>query len=226
MSQYRPSAYTRTLGGLSLGALAAITAVISYQHGLAVVRSTGTGGWVAFLVPLVADLMIFASSLALLEAAQRNQPRPRLAVASLAFGIVATVAMNVAAGWRHGPGGALVSAMAPVALVLSYETLMGMVRRGRALADAEPDEAIVEQPAACPHGVAESAEDAALGRYLHARDCLETPQSFRQVAEAFGINRNRLSDLVREHDEPEQAEAESGGIEPSLNGQDAAVVAT
>lgn len=210
---------TRVLGGLTLGALAAITAVISYQHGLEVVRATGTSGFVAYLVPVVADLMIFASSLALLDAAQRDQPRPPLAACSLAFGIVATVAMNVASGWHHGVGGALVSALAPVALVLSYETLMGMVRRGRQIAETEPPEATAEQPPACPHGVAQGVEEAALAAFLHARDCEGARPSQRQVAEAFGINRNRLGTLIREHDQPPPAEEEGAQITSTPEGQ-------
>lgn len=198
---------TRVLGGLTLGALAAITAVISYQHGLEVVRATGTTGFVAYLVPVVADLMIFASSLALLDAAQRDQPRPPLAACSLAFGIVATVAMNVASGWHHGYGGALVSALAPVALVLSYETLMGMVRRGHRPALEGPGEATVEQAVPCPHGVADTAEGAALAAFLHHRDCLRDGTSQRTVAAAFDINRNKLAALVREADVPPVEEA-------------------
>lgn len=208
MSQQSTGRRTRILGGLTLGALAAITAVISYQHGLEVVRATGTRGFVAYLVPVVADLMIFASSLALLDSAQRNQPRPPLAVASLAFGIVATVAMNVASGWHHGYGGALVSALAPVALVLSYETLMGMVRRGRQEGPDRPAEATPVQQAVCPHAAMACAEDAALAAFLHARDCMGTEPSRRQVAEAFGINRNRLSALIREYDQPPADHAE------------------
>lgn len=204
-----PSRTTRSLGGISLAALAGITAVISYQHGLEVVRATGTRGFVAYLVPLVADLMIFASSLALLDAAQSDQPRPRLAACSLAFGIVATVAMNVASGWHHGYGGALVSALAPVALVLSYETLMGMVRRGRRQTTVHEAEAAEAGVAACPHGVPQGAEEAALVAFLHARDCDGSAPSRRQVAEAFGINRNRLGALVAEADQP--AADEPGG---------------
>lgn len=218
MSQSRPSAHIRAMGGLSLGALAAITAVISYQHGLDVVHRTGTRDLVAYLVPLVPDLMIFASSLALLEAAQQGAPRPKLAVCALAFGIVATVAMNMASGWHHGPGGALVSILAPIALVLSYETLMGMVRRGRALAETEHPEATDEPTAACPHRPAEGVESAAVTYFLHARDCDDEPVSYRQAAEMFGIHRNKLSELVRAIDEPDQPAPAFVPVEPSLNG--------
>jgi hypothetical protein len=214
---------TRILGGLSLAALALITAIISYQHGLEVVHRTGTRGFVAYLVPLVADLMIFASSLALLEAAQQQAPRPGLAVWSLGFGIVATVAMNVASGWHHGYGGALVSALAPVALVLSYETLMGMVRRGRQCAETEQPAAIDGDVAVCPHGVAETREDAAVAAFLHARDCLAEPMSFRRVADAFGIHRDKVAAMVKAVDEPEPEPVPAEPAQQTPNGHLAGV---
>lgn len=213
----------RALGGVALGVLAAITAVISYQHGLEVVRSTGTRGFVAYLVPLVADLMIFASSLALLDAAQRGQGRPALAVSSLTFGIVATVAMNVASGWHHGYGGALVSALAPVALVLSYETLMGMVRRGRQNVPDRPPVAAAGQPAGCSHGVAQNAEEAALAAFLHARDCLTEPVSQRQAAAAFKANRDKLAALVKALDEPDADQQPAELVQHTDNGHPAPV---
>lgn len=200
VDQSRAGGGIRVLGGAALAALAAITAVISYQHGLEVVRATGTTGWVAYLVPLVADLMIAASSLDLLDAAQRQQPRPRLAMVALAVGITATLAMNVASGWHHGYGGALVSALAPLALVLAYETLMGMVRRGRQPVAQDQPSATLDHAAPCPHGVAQTVEEAALSSFLHGRDCLGEGPSQRQVCAAFAINRKRLSELVREHD--------------------------
>lgn len=200
------SGFIRFLGGASLMLLAAITAVISYQHGLQVVHAAGTTGRVAYLVPLVADLMIFASSLALLEAAQHNADRPGLAVTSLIFGIVATVAMNVAAGLRHGMAGALVSALAPVALVLSYETLMGMVRRARQRAAEQPTVSHLGQVEQCPHVGARTVEDAVVQAWLHVRDCEGEDWPFRQAAEVLGIHRNRLSKLVAEADAPPPAD--------------------
>ena len=121
----------RLIAGLALFALAAITAVVSYLHALAVVRSVGNAGALAYLIPFVADLMIISASVALLEAARNSAGKPALAIVSLVFRIGATLAMNVAAGWHHGSAGALVAALPPVALVLSLETLMGLVRRSR-----------------------------------------------------------------------------------------------
>jgi hypothetical protein len=93
----------RLVAGLALFALAAITAIVSYLHALAVVRSVGNTGPAAYLIPCVADLMIVSASMALLEAARNSASKPALAVISLVFGIGATLAMNVAAGMapRH-----------------------------------------------------------------------------------------------------------------------------
>ncbi len=84
----------RLVAGLALFALAAITAIVSYLHALAVVRSVGNTGPVAYLIPCVADLMIVSASMVLLEAARNSAAKPTLAVVSLVFGIGATLAMK------------------------------------------------------------------------------------------------------------------------------------
>jgi len=179
----------RLLAGLSLAALALITGIVSYLHALAVVHATGSIGLVAYLIPFVADLMILTASLALLDAIRNQARKPRLAMVSLAVGIGATVAMNIVAGLAHGPGGALVASLPPVAFVLSLETLMGIVRLARG---GQPG-AIAE---ACPHGVAGSAEEGVELAWLHGRDCLDDPPSQRQLAGAFGLSRARVAALV------------------------------
>ena len=70
-----PDGRIRLIAGLALFALAAITAIVSYLHALAVVRAVGNTGAMAYLVPFVADLMIVSASMALLDAA-RNGARP------------------------------------------------------------------------------------------------------------------------------------------------------
>ncbi|MEV4752148.1 DUF2637 domain-containing protein [Streptosporangium sp. NPDC049248] len=112
--------------------LAAVAAIVSYQHAFEVVTANGESGFTAYLVPLTIDGAIFASSMVLLDAARRGLPVPALARWTLALGILATLAANVATGWAHGPVGSIVAAWPAVALVLSYELLMGMIRRGTA----------------------------------------------------------------------------------------------
>src|ERR1039457_3663375 len=139
----------RLLAALTLAALSAITAIVSYEHGLEVVRLAGNTGLVAFLVPLVPDLMIVTSSLTLLEASAVKAPRPGMAMVALVAGIGWTVAMNVAAGWRHGTGGALIAAGVPLAFVVTFESLLWLYRRGRGglLPDTAPATHSQDEPA-------------------------------------------------------------------------------
>ncbi|MET8381589.1 DUF2637 domain-containing protein [Streptosporangium canum] len=118
--------------------LAAVAAVVSYRHALEVVTANGEAGLTAYLVPLTIDGAIFASSMVLLDAARRRLPVPKLARWTLGLGILATLAANVATGWAHGPVGAIVAAWPAVALVLSYELLMGMIRRSPGTAATAP----------------------------------------------------------------------------------------
>ena len=171
------------------------------------VHATGSTGLVAYLIPFVADLMILTASLALLDAIRNRAHKPRLAIVSLAVGIGATVAMNIVAGLAHGPGGALVASLPPVAFVLSVETLMGIVRLARG---GQPG-AIAE---ACPHGVASTAEEGVALAWLHGRDCLGDPPSQRHLAGSFGLSRARVAALVgnlngQHPPEPAEASADS-----------------
>ncbi len=195
----------RLTAGLALAALAAITGIVSYLHALAVVHATGSTGAVAYLVPLVADLMIVTASLALLDAIRHRARKPPLAMLSLAVGIGATLAMNVAAGSQNGAGGALVASLPPVAFVLSLETLMGIVRLARG--GTAVQEAATGEP--CPHGVARTADEAIVNAWLHARDCLGEPLSQRQHAATWGVPRTKVAALVGSlngHHPPEAGE--------------------
>jgi Protein of unknown function (DUF2637) len=78
-------------------------------------------GTTARLLPFTVDGLIWAASMAVLDASRRNRRVPRLAAWSLAAGIVATIGANVAHGLGHGPVGVLVSAWPAVALVGSFE---------------------------------------------------------------------------------------------------------
>ncbi|MEU7861231.1 DUF2637 domain-containing protein [Nonomuraea sp. NPDC049141] len=113
--------------------LAAVAAVVSYRHAFEVVVANGESGFTAVLVPLTIDGLIFASSMVLLDAARRGLKVPKLARFTLALGILATLAANVAHGWAHGPVGAIVAAWPALALVLAYELLMGLIRRSASL---------------------------------------------------------------------------------------------
>ena len=121
----------RITTALAVVAVAVVAAVISYQHASELVRSHGESGVTARLLPFTVDGLIWAASMAVLDASRRSQPVPRLAAWSLGTGIVATVGANMAHGVGHGPVGALVSAWPALALVGSFELLMMLIRTGR-----------------------------------------------------------------------------------------------
>jgi hypothetical protein len=117
--------------------VAAIAAVVSYEHAGDLVRAHGETGWTARLIPLTVDGLIYASSMVMLDSARRGARVPALARWLLGLGIVATLAANVAHGLGHGLMGAAVGAWPAVALVGSYELLM-MVIRGAQVPAAAP----------------------------------------------------------------------------------------
>lgn len=172
--------------------------IVSYGHAYELVHSHGEGGTAAVIGPATVDGLMFASGMVLLQAARYRVSPPRLAYFGLWLGIAATVGANVAHGAGHGPIGALVSAWPAVALIVSYELLMKLIRAG-ATTGGEPVE---DHDAAtahhCPHGVAETADEAVRIRFLHARDCLDETLSQRQLSTAFGIDRGKVADLVPE----------------------------
>jgi Protein of unknown function (DUF2637) len=187
---------------VSLAALSAITGVVSYEHGLEIVRLVGNAGLVAYLVPLVPDLMIVSSSLTLLEAAAMRERRPVMAMLALAAGIGWTVAMNVAAGWRHGTGGALVAAGVPLAFVLTFESLLWLYRRGRDGGFPLEPAAV---PATCDHEPPLDLDAAIRAAAAHL--------SKRQIAIAFECGRPRVSEVLPP--EPRPAELAVAGVNGS-----------
>jgi hypothetical protein len=127
--------------------VAVVAAVVSYEHGYALVQAHGEMGWTARLIPLTVDGLIWASSMVMLDSARRGVRVPALARWLLGLGIAATLAANVAHGLGHGPIGGAVAAWPAVALVGSYELLM-MIIRGAQSDRAVP--AAVRPPDAVP----------------------------------------------------------------------------
>jgi hypothetical protein len=197
--------------------VAAGAGVVSYGHAYELVHTHGESGAAAVIGPATVDGMIYASGMVLLQAARYRLRPPRLAHVGLWLGIVATIAANVAHGIGHGLVGALVSAWPAVALIVSYHQLMRLIRTG-----AAKGAALVEGHAAatadhCPHGVAESAEDAVRLAFLHSRDCLEDPLSQRRLAASFGVDRKRVAQLVADVAQPSK---NGQSIAFPLNGSD------
>ena len=113
---------------LAVVGVAAVAAVVSYEHASALVRAHGESGWTGRLIPLTVDGLIYASSMAMLDSARRGVRVSGLARWLLGLGIVATLAANIAHGLGHGIIGAAVAAWPAVALVGSYELLMVIIR--------------------------------------------------------------------------------------------------
>jgi len=120
----------RITTALGVVSVAAIAAVISYQHAYELVSAHGETGLTARLVPFTVDGLILAASMLTLDASRRNQPVPALARWCLGAGIVATTGANLAHGIGHGPIGVLVSAWPALALAGSFELLMTLIRTG------------------------------------------------------------------------------------------------
>jgi hypothetical protein len=108
--------------------VAVIAAIVSYRHAYAVVTEYGESGVTAVMIPLTIDGLVYAASMVILHAARAGIKAPWLAWLLLWVGITATLAANVAHGWRHGLVGSVVAAWPAVALVGCYEMLMWLVR--------------------------------------------------------------------------------------------------
>jgi hypothetical protein len=146
---------------LAVVGVAAVAAVVSYEHASALVREHGESGWTGRLIPLTMDGLVYVGSMVMLDSARRGVRVPALARWLLGLGIVATLAANVAHGLCHGLIGAAVGAWPAVALVGSYELLMVIIRSEHRPADtpaagphhpADPVDRPVELPAS-PGGV-------------------------------------------------------------------------
>jgi hypothetical protein len=108
--------------------VAVIAAIVSYRHAYAVVTEYGESGITAIMIPLTIDGLVYAASMVILHSARVGIKAPWLAWLLLWVGITATLAANVAHGWRNGLVGSIVAAWPAVALVGCYEMLMWLVR--------------------------------------------------------------------------------------------------
>jgi uncharacterized membrane protein YhiD involved in acid resistance len=188
----------RIATALVVCAVAGIAAVISYRHAYSLAATHGESGLTALLVPLTVDGLIFAASMVILDASRRKQPVPPLAGWSLAVGIVATVAANVAHGWGHGLIGALVSAWPALALVGSYELLMLLVRaEQRTTSEPIANEAESQPAPAVEHYTPPAPADApSLEQTVRARHQAGTSQ--RAIARQLNVDRRKVKRIIEQ----------------------------
>ncbi len=148
---------------------------MSYRHAYAVVTEYGESGITAMMVPLTIDGLVYAASMVILHSARARTRTPWLAWLLLWVGITATLAANVAHGWRNGLVGSIVAAWPAVALVGCYEMLMWLVRSdNRQGSEAAREVADIDQQAVCAYQ-----ESVRIG----------SPLSERRLAERFGNSR-------------------------------------
>jgi hypothetical protein len=121
----------RWLMALTVLAVAVFAFTESYSHIFDLAKTHHETGVALRLLPLSVDWLILAAGLVLLHESRRNL-KPPLPRWSLLLGIGATLAANVAYGIVYGWEAALISAWAPVVLVLCVEMGMYLVRSASA----------------------------------------------------------------------------------------------
>jgi hypothetical protein len=128
----------RTVTVASVLSVAAVAAVISYQHAVTIVTTHGEPGTIGHLYPIVIDGLIIAASMVLLDAARHRETPPALSFWMLGAGIAATFAVNILAGVSFGFLGAITAAWPAGAFVGCYELLMMLVRSAARRQAKEP----------------------------------------------------------------------------------------
>ena len=111
--------------------VAAIAAVISYQHVVALAIRYGQPPLAAYLLAVSIDGLVAVSSLVMLRAARIGVSAPWLARTGLVLAVIATLGCNVGYGVAHGWPGALLSGWPAVAFVVAAEVAITMTRGSR-----------------------------------------------------------------------------------------------
>ncbi|GIH25121.1 hypothetical protein Aph01nite_34310 [Acrocarpospora phusangensis] len=195
---------TRRAAILVVSVIAAVAAYVSFRHQFGLARKAGDPVELAWTLPVLIDGMIAMASLVMLDSSKRGQSAPWLARITLAAGALATLAANVAHGWSGGPESRLISAVAPLVLVVAYELLMGMLRRGAAVAepaaavreDDQPAEPELDMPVLTPT-VPRTAVEAARTAY-EASVADGHPISERGLSDRFKLTRPQARQLIGE----------------------------
>lgn len=129
-----PSKMVRALGIISVAIVAIVAAVVSYAHMQDVAEHAGEG-WRSWLEPFSVDGLLIGASLVVYI--RRRSPLAWLAVG---VGLLVSLAANLAAA-EPTLISRVVSAWPAIALALSYETLLTIVRHEPAepVAQSEQD---------------------------------------------------------------------------------------
>jgi ABC-type microcin C transport system permease subunit YejE len=130
---------TRRITVTAVLVVALVAAIVSYahMHDLAVEHGES---WRAVLIPLAVDGMLVAATLAIVTTRQHHLRAGWVPWLGLTLGILASLAANVAAA-RPELVAQLIAAWPPVALAVSIETLVVVLRREAVTAQASTEAA-------------------------------------------------------------------------------------
>lgn len=136
--------------------LAVLAAVIvagwaSWTHGYHVALSHHQPPGLAAIYPGTIEGLVYSAGMVVLDYSRRIMQVPRFARFILVTGIIATAGVNLWFGWRYGISTAIISAWPAVAVVLSYEMLMIIIKGQQAEvvdASAAPRENAAPEPEA------------------------------------------------------------------------------
>jgi hypothetical protein len=121
--------WTRGLAIASVVLVAVVAAVISYCHMHELTLRSGEE-WRSVLIPFSVDGMLVATTLAIVDRRRANLPAGWVPWTGLGLGLVASLVANIAAA-RPELVAQLVAAWPPVALAVSIETLVIVLRGAR-----------------------------------------------------------------------------------------------
>jgi hypothetical protein len=189
---------TRAARNTAAGSVASIAAYASYWHTVAVATRYGERSELAYVYPFSVDGMMVVASIAMVDARRAGRKPGRLTTLAMVVGIVASLASNIASA-HPSPGGWLVAAWPPVALLLVVEMLSRPGAHVPARAPAEPVPSVVMEPVVEPK-VSQSGRRPAREHVALARQILhEHPDaSHKTVAERLGISEARWRVIRRE----------------------------
>ncbi|MGZ3143423.1 DUF2637 domain-containing protein [Lentzea chajnantorensis] len=150
-----PTIWIKRTCVVAVAAVAAVAAVVSFDHMRALASDAGEG-WKAWILPISVDGMLVSASLVMLTRKRAGQPVSALAWSGLILGLLVSLAANVAAA-EPTLIGRLVAAWPPVALGLSYELLLTLIRE-TATVHEPAEQQLLEVPSAVHERVDPPAE--------------------------------------------------------------------
>lgn len=139
-----PTIWIKRTCVVAVAAVAAVAAVVSFDHMRALASDAGEG-WKAWILPISVDGMLVSASLVMLTRKRAGQAVGALAWIGLVLGLLVSLAANVAAA-EPTLIGRLVAAWPPVALGLSYELLLTLIRETAAVHEPIPHQVVAAQP--------------------------------------------------------------------------------